>query len=396
MAKKLTELGIERLKAKANTYTRVVDGNLYIKINSSGKKVWMYRYTESGTNRRLWISLGDLTETNNRSVAIEKVAEYDKNIEKIGDPLTVTEGDQTFEELFSLFISKGVDRQGKPLNETTITSYEYGFNANVLPYLGKQKVNDLRKRDILPVLEKMVDRGAICLANLTYKRMKRVFNFAAARDIIEFSPMINMEPVGETKSRDRVLSNEEIKTFMEWRPKSEEAYRALRLILITGARPGEVAGICKAEIDGDWWTIPGERSKTGAENRIFLTDMAKELLPEDSFTINRPAVAGCLKRAINAGQEMKEKGQIKGYIYLSIPRFTPHDLRRTMATNLAELGFTDEIINACQGRAKQGVIATYNRYRYDKERQLAAEAWSRKLAAIMSGEKGDNVISITR
>jgi integrase len=386
---------VEGFKKEKYVYTKAVDGNLYIRVNASGKKVWVYRHIEAGTKKRRWLPLGERTEINNLSVAEQKAAEYDSNLEKSGDPLIVTEGDQTFSELFKLFISKGVDKKGKPLNQTTITSYEYGMKANVLPYLGKRKVNELRKRDILPVLEMIVDRGASSLANLTYKRLKRIFNFAAARDIIEFSPMINMEPIGETKNRDRYLSNEEIKTFLDWRPRSEEAYRALRLILITGARPGEVAGICKDEINGDWWTLPAARSKTGTENRVFLTDMAKELLPEDSFTINRPAVAACLHRAIEAGQEMKEKGKIKGYIYLSLPRFTPHDLRRTMATNLAELGFTDEIINACQGRAKEGVIKTYNRYRYDRERQLVAEAWTRKLESIMSGKSADNVIPIT-
>ena len=63
----------------------------------------MYRYTDSGTEKRRWISLGEFTEINDRSVAKAKVSEYDKNIEKIGDPLTVTEGDQTFEELFGFF-----------------------------------------------------------------------------------------------------------------------------------------------------------------------------------------------------------------------------------------------------------------------------------------------------
>ena len=67
MAKKLTELGVERLSAKKSAYTRVVDGNLYIKVNPSGKKIWMYRYTESGTEKRRWISLGEFTEINDRS-----------------------------------------------------------------------------------------------------------------------------------------------------------------------------------------------------------------------------------------------------------------------------------------------------------------------------------------
>ena len=90
------------------------------------------------------------------SVAEQKAAEYDSNLEKSGDPLIITEGDQTFSELFSLFFSKGVDRQGKPLNETTITSYVYGFNANVMPYLGKRKVKagplDITKGFLLKIL----------------------------------------------------------------------------------------------------------------------------------------------------------------------------------------------------------------------------------------------------
>jgi integrase len=396
MAKKLTILGVERLSAKGNAYTRVVDGNLYIKVHPTGRKVWMYRYVESGTKSRKWLSLGEVSAINTMEVAKAKSDDYNRNLEEVGDPQKTTEGDQTFAELFSLFMSRGVDRQGKPLSERTLSFYEYSISTNVLPYLGNHKVKDLRKRDILPVLEKIVDRGARSLANLTYRRMKRIFNFAAARDIIEFNPMANMELVGEIKNCDRVLSDSEIKTFLEWETKSKEAWHVMRLILITGARPGEVTGLCKAEIEGDWWVIPPERTKAGAENRIFLTDMAKELLPEDSFTISRPAVGEYLRRAVNAGKELKEKGKVKGSIFLSVPPFTPHDLRRTMATNLAELGFTDEIINACQGRAKRGVIATYNRYRYDKERQLTAEAWSRKLASIMSEEAIDNVIPLRK
>jgi integrase len=396
MAKKLTVLGVERLSAKKGAYTKVVDGSLYIKVHPSGRKVWMYRYTEPGTKSRRWLSLGEVSEINNMEVAKQKAGGHSRNLEEIGDPQKTTEGDQTFAELFSLFMSRGVDRQGKPLSERTLSFYEYGIGTNVLPYLGNHKVKDLRKRDILPVLEKIVDRGARSLANLTYRRMKRIFNFAAARDIIEFNPMANMEPIGEIKSRDRVLSDSEIKTFLEWETKTKEAWQVMRLILITGARPGEVTGLRKAEIDGDWWVIPPERTKTGVENRVYLTELAKELLPEDSFTIGRPAVGDYLRRAVEAGKELKEKGKVKGFTCLSISPFTPHDLRRTMATNLAQLGFTDEIINACQGRAKQGAIATYNRYRYDRERQLAAEAWTRKLTAIMSGEKIDNVIPMTR
>ena len=150
------EKRVEGFKKEKYVYTKAVDGNLYIRVNASGKKVWVYRHIEAGTKKRRWLPLGERTEINNLSVAEQKAAEYDSNLEKSGDPLIITEGDQTFSELFSLFFSKGVDRQGKPLNETTITSYVYGFNANVMPYLGKRKVKagplDITKGFLLKIL----------------------------------------------------------------------------------------------------------------------------------------------------------------------------------------------------------------------------------------------------
>ena len=406
MAKKLTELGVERLKAKDKAYTRVADGNLYIKVYPTGTKVWLYRFTQPGTTKRRWVSLGDFTNHNNLAKAKEITREHDDLMEAGGDPFTVIdplEEEETLEDVYKLFIKKSVDRKGQPLRLSTIKGYEYAFNADILPYLGETKVKDLRKKTILKVLDKISDRGSHNQANQTYRRLKRVLAFAAARDIIEASPMSSMEPVGITKSRKRILSVDEIKTFMEWKPKSEEAWRILRLVLITGARPGEIAGLSRAEIEGDWLEIPAERSKTKTLHRIFLTDMAKELLPEDRFTISRHAVSHCLRRSIITGETyLKDKNKqveqkVGGQIYpLPLPAFVPHDLRRTMSSQLAELGFSDEIINATQGRVKRGIIGTYNRYRYDKECQLAAESWSRKLASIMTEETIDNVIPLRK
>ena len=406
MAKKLTELGAERLKAKAKVYTRVVDGSLYIKVHPSSKKVWLYRYTHPVTAKRRWASLGEFTDHNNLAKARETVKEHDILIEVGDDPFEVKDSlteDETLEDVYKLFIKKSVDRKGQPLRPSTVKGYEYAFEADILPYIGNIKVKDLRKKTIFKVLDKITDRGSHNQANQTYRRLKRVLAFAAARDIIESSPMSSMEPVGTTQSRTRILSAEEIKTFMEWKPKSDEAWRILRLVLITGARPGEIAGLSKAEVDGDWIEIPAERSKTKNLHRIYLTDMAKELMPDDRFTISRHAVSHCLRRSIITGEPyLKNKDKqvvqkVGGQIYpLPLPAFVPHDLRRTMSSQLAELGFSDEIINATQGRVKRGIIGTYNRYRYDKECQLAAEAWSRKLASIMSEEAIDNVIPLRK
>ena len=76
--------------------------------------------------------------------------------------------------------------------------------------------------------------------------------------------------------------------------------------------------------------------------------------------------------------------------------FTPHDLRRTAATFLAKSGTTDDVIDAVLNHAKRGVIKVYNQYRYDREKQMALEAWDRKLKRILKGEDQTNVVPLKR
>ena len=80
---------------------------------------------------------------------------------------------------------------------------------------------------------------------------------------------------------------------------------------------------------------------------------------------------------------------------LGLEQFTPHDLRRTAATFLAEMGTMDEVIDAVLNHAKQGIIKVYNQYRYDKEKQMALEAWERKLNSIITAKGAVKVVTVT-
>ena len=412
-AKKRTELAVDRLSHKPRPYVRLVEGRLYIRVTPSSK-IWAYCYTMPGGKKRQWLSLGQYTQHNDITAARAKAAEHDAMIEGGIDPANPPpppeeEHEPTLQDVFDTFIKKGLDRKGSAMRESTIKGYEQAFNADILPHLGQRKVCELRRRDILPVLELIVERGSSNQANQVYRRLRRVLEFAAEREVIDVNPMASMQPFGETNSRARVLADAEIKVFLEWKPRSDQARRILRLILITGARPGEVAGMCWGEIADDWWTIPAERTKTKSPHRVYLTALAKSLLPERKlkggkmepaagpvFTISRLSVSQCLHRAIESPAEVPEK-KIRGGqpSPLHVPAFVPHDLRRTMATGLASMGFSDEAINAVQGRAKRGIIAVYNRHEYEKERQAAAEAWERKLRAILAGV-ATNVIPIAK
>jgi integrase len=273
------------------------------------------------------------------------------------------------------------------------------------------------------LLETFTNRPALC--NNILKVTRKMFNFAVERDILEFTPFTGVKAPVQITSRERTLTETEISAFWNSElPKasmSDETKRILKLILVTMQRPGEVAGIHAKEIDGHWWTIPAERAKNKTTHRVYLTKTALELLGEsegyyfpspkngqtdkDGVTIinthiDDNAVAYAIRRNL---KDYKPRRAIKGDSIsmvkvkedkkMEMEHFTPHDLRRTGATFLAQLSFSDETIDAVLGHKKTGVVKIYNRHKYDLEKQKALEAWERKLNSILTN-KASNVVSI--
>jgi len=99
---------------------------------------------------------------------------------------------------------------------------------------------------------------------------------------------------------------------------------------------------------------------------------------------------------VNGKPVIDKKGRAVTENKLGVADFTPHDLRRTAATFMSQIGFMDEVIDAVLNHSKQGVIRTYNLNRYDKEKQQALETWERKLNSIINDTESAKVIPITR
>ena len=291
------------------------------------------------------------------------------------------------------------------------------LDKEVVPVWGNRKAKDIRKRDVVALLDRIKERAPV-MANNTFEKVRKMFNFAVEKDILDFTPCYKVKRPTKTEPKDRVLTDGEVITMwhnLNNTGMSDEIKRALKLILVTGQRPGEVIGIHSSEIEGEWWTIPKERSKNGREHRVYLTTMALELIGDkQGYVFESPcggkpmdgnSVAYAVRRNIEGPEEdntdestAKQKGAEKANSTsqkLVMFKWTPHDLRRTAATRLSELGFADEIIDAVLNHVKKGVIATYNRNRYDREKQQALAAWERRLATITVGGQS-NVISLIR
>ena len=280
------------------------------------------------------------------------------------------------------------------------------LEKEVVTKWGKLKAKEIRRRDVKSLLQDIVDRGSPIQANNTFEKIRKMFNFAVGLEIIGFSPCFGVGMPSKKTPKDRVLSDEEKVTLwcgLDRAGMSDEIKRALKLILVTGQRPGEVIGMHSTDIDSRWWTIPAGRTKNGKAHRVYLTDLALELIgAKTGFIFESPlsgkamgvnAVAYAVRRNLTPDKVDQECQLIHKIVMQS---WTPHDLRRTAATEMSKLGFSDEIIDAILNHCKKGVIGTYNRNKYDREKQKALEAWSRKLLSITAGGKAGKVIPLRR
>lgn len=429
-----TDTMIKNLKAEPSKYIRGEGNGFTIRIMPSGVKTWLYVYAFE--NKRREMNLGSYPAVT-LETARGKFEEAKKKVKNGVDPMA--EKEHAAEARRKAFtVADLVDEYIKRHAKTFKRSWEADerlLNKEVVPVWGKRKAEDIKKRDVTLLLESIVDRGTPAMSNQVLKITRKMFNFAVERDILQHTPFTGVKALAPNTSRERTLTETEIKTLwgsLDNAAISDEIKRALKLVLVTAQRPGEVTGIHTREIDGQWWTIPAERAKNGREHRVYLTDTALEIITESIAQVKKAreipadqeyrgyifpcphlsklqpidshALPVAVRRSLawpltdKKGKPLYDKdGKPATENRLGVEKFTPHDLRRTAATFMAGMGYMDEIIDAVLNHVKQGIIRTYNLHKYDKEKQAALESWERKLKSLVSDEKiGAKVISMGR
>lgn len=402
----LTDLQVKKMVPRDQRY-EVFDGKngLCIRVNPTGTKTWVFRYHFDGVRRRMsfgaypGISLAKAREKH--SLAVQDLQRGIDPGEKARLAKAKRKAAPTFEDLLDEYweLELGKTPTGKERKRLV--------EKDALKPWGNKKVVDITRRDAVLLLDKVRKRAPIT-ANRLQGVLVRMFNFASERGIIEYSPLVGMKRPKE-KTRSRVLTDDDIKKLwaaLDLENKNIDIYRvtklALKMILLTGQRPGEVAGMTWAEIDEDEgiWNIPAGRVKNSEAQRVPLCPMAMDVIEQakayssdcdhvfrSSHKPKSPVSRRALAKAVNRHwSEMKIK-----------EAFTPHDLRRTLRTRLAEIGVSDIVAERVLGHKLQGMMAIYNRHAYDVEKLKALQLWEQRLQEILGISKTpENVIQLNR
>jgi len=401
---KFTDLFIKNLQPPdKKTYVRETEG-FSLRVMPSGAKTFLFIYTFDG--RRKEMNLGNYPDTTLAEARIRLISA--KSLLAQGKDPGAQEREAKEERRRTPFVSDFVDefieKYAKEHNRSW-KEIERALKAEIVPRWGKRKLTDITRRDLVLVLDEIKERGAPVMANRVLAYTRKMFSWAVSeRAVLDSHPFLMMSRPSKETSRERALSEAEIRTFwhnLDDCRMSDQVKRALKLILVTGQRPGEIIAMHRNEINGDWWEIPASRSKNKMAHRVFLTETAKKLIGDaDGYVFESPVNPGkpfevrTLTHGIKANLPHTPESKVIDRI--KIAHFTPHDLRRSAATRWAEMEISGDMIDRLQNhitKQKQGVGHIYNRYSYAREKQQALEAWERKLKSIISGTKS-NVVSI--
>jgi integrase len=391
---RFTDRSIKALKPASKVQDIKEDGRpgFYVRVFPSGGKSWVYLYRKDGVQRRMTFGTIDTMNLAEAHAAYEAARLAVKNG---GDPageLQQSKKQEKEADTVDELVSEYMRRWSKPRKRSWVEDQRI-LDKDVLPVWGKRKAQDITRRDVILLLDSIVDRGAPIMANKVHAVLHKMFRFAVGRDAIPFNPVADMPKPAKVQKRDRILSDAEINTHWHGLAAiSVTTTTALLFQLLTAQRSGEVAAMRWDEIDGDVWTIPAEKAKNGLAHRVPLSPQAQVIL--DGLPKDSAAVFGIIHTA--AGKTLARYLKRLGITKDNSEWFTPHDLRRTAATNMTRAGYNRLTVSKILNHVEGGVTAIYDRHSYDKEKRQALEAWGRKLEAIINGADESTVIPINR
>lgn len=397
---KFTDRSLSALKAQEKRYIAWADNGrgLGVRVSPQGKKTFIYMYRFQGRNRMM--SLGEYPAISLADANFAH-AEALKALKKGDDPGTsklekkqIDRAALTIEQLVEEYLERWAKQRKRSWKEDKRI-----LELDILPRWKRRKAKDIQRRDVIALVDEVVKRGAPIQANRTFGIIRKMFNFALSRDLIPYSPCAGISPPSQENQRDRVLTEKEIYAFWHGIDKAnmqQPTKLALKLILVTAQRAGEVVSAewCELDLKTGWWIIPAEKAKNKLPHRVPLSPLAvavlrqiKPLSGDSQFLFPSP-------RQHRNGVEIKEKKHIaesalghafrKNLKILGLENAVPHDLRRTAASHMTGMGISRLTVSKILNHVERGVTAVYDRYAYDAEKQSALKAWGEKLTILIA------------
>ncbi|WP_293943171.1 site-specific integrase [Sphingomonas sp.] len=323
---------------------------------------------------------------------------------------------------FSVFADRFVEQYAKVKQPKSWREIEAIVRRDLKPVFGDRPLTQITDADIVELLDQLRARGATPSLK-AYKVLRLLFGFASDKERRHLrpaaSPMLGIKPPAAAGKRERILSDVELR--YAWLGAGGLGWPfgpIVRLLILTGQRRDEVAGMAWPEIDKvrKQWVLPGVRSKNGLPNLVPLSPPALSIVDDVPVlpgkagllftTTGETPVSGFsrVKARLDASmldlmrRDAVDAGADADTIdALRVEPWVIHDLRRTAATGLQRLKFPTEVIEAVlnhQSGSKAGIVGRYQLYKFEKEKRAALEKWGRHVTSLLATSTPSNVVMI--
>jgi integrase len=383
--------GAKPLDGLRTDYHDATVPGLALRVSENGRRSWCFHFRSPRNGKRARATIGSYPGTS-LAAARGRALEAREQVEAGTDPRRPAGQASAGMTVAALVEAYLVDPEKAALR--SIAEVERRLRRNVLPLIGDIKISELRRRDVRNVTDAMLRRGVKTEATRVFEDIRAVLRWAIQNEYLESSPIEVMAKPAPPTSRDRVLTDNEIRKLWAGLPKtlakSPQCQQIIRLCLVTGQRVGEVAGMTRAELDlkAREWRLPASRTKNAHPHVVPLSDLAIELIAEALADAGKsevifPCGKGSLSpvavaRTILRGNTTERFG---------IPPWSAHDLRRTALTGMARLGIAPIVLGHIANHrttTRAGVtLAVYAQYAYDKEKRDGLELWADRLRGIV-------------
>jgi integrase len=344
---------------------------------------WVAQYRRAGATRRVLLGNADVVGAEAARQAAKKVL---AQVALGGDPQAAKADrrDKDRVTLRTLVDEYLAAKQVRPKTRREITRYL--TDPGYFRALHRLPIDTVSRKDVVAQLVRIGRERSAITAKMARSALSAFFVWAIQMGLTEANPVIGT-PSTELVARDRVLGDHELRRI--WEVCGDDDFgRVVRLMILTGCRRSEAGGIAWPELDLErgTWTIPKERSKNGRTHALPLMPMAWDLICAVPQRMDRDQLFG-ERHSGGFSTWVAGKARLDAKAKLREP-FVLHDIRRSVATRMADLGIAphviEQILNHHSGH-RNGVAGIYNRSSYDREVRTALALWADHINSLVGG-----------
>jgi integrase len=391
----LSDIGVANLKPRAQRYA-FADPEMrghYVRVTPGGSKTFAV-VGRDPQGKQVWASIGP-----SDVMRIEEARERGRRaLQRIRDGLPpFEEAPQrpiTFEEVAASWIKRHVEAK-KLLSKLEV---ERCINVYVLPHWKDRAFTSIRRGDITALLDGIEDERGARQADVVLGILRGIANWYAARHDDYVSPFTKgMRRQPQTR-RERILSDEELRTVWAQAGKSGTFGAIIQMALLTAQRREKVATMRWSEVTDGVWNVPANAREKGVGGALKLPEAVMAILKSRPRLASSPFVfAGRGSNAFNGFSKSKvafdnalPKLKTREGEEVAIPKWTLHDLRRTSRSLMSRAGVRPDIAERVLGHVIAGVEGIYDRHKYDDEKAEALQRLGDLIRSIVAGNGGNS------